>query len=66
MFQRFGQFILGNPDWEPTFAPKGQFLKVGEHVSRPAYGRTLKKVAEEGAEVFYQVNISQPIAQDLE
>lgn len=54
--ERLGQFILNDPDWKPIFAPRGVFLKEGEHISRLSYGETLRSVAEHGAEVFYKVH----------
>lgn len=58
----FGQFILEDKLWSDIFAIKdkkakgGKRLKVkGELISRPAYGRTLRVLAAEGADAFYTV-----------
>jgi gamma-glutamyltranspeptidase/glutathione hydrolase/leukotriene-C4 hydrolase len=47
--------MLDDPDWKSIFAPKGKLLDAGDYISRPAYGETLRRIAEEGADVFYQV-----------
>lgn len=58
----FGQFILEDKEWSKIFAVKdkdatgGKRLKrKGEWISRPAYGRTLRALAAEGADAFYKV-----------
>lgn len=59
----FGQFILEDKEWSSIFAlkdksaPSGIRLKrKGEWISRPAYGRTLRVLAAEGADAFYTVS----------
>lgn len=61
----FGQFMLEDKEWSSIFvlkdkdAPGGKRLKTkGEWISRPAYGRTLRVLAAEGADAFYKVSIS--------
>lgn len=49
----FGQFMIGQKEWEEIFAPRGTLLQQGEKIRRPAYGKTLRILAEEGADAFY-------------
>ena len=51
----FGQFMIGQKEWEEIFAPSGTLLVQGEKIRRPAYGKTLRLLAKEGADAFYTV-----------
>ena len=51
--QLFGAFVLDQEEWRAIFAPNGKLLLEGEHIARPAYGRTLALLAERGADAFY-------------
>ena len=46
---------LSNPDFAVMFAPNGVLLKEGQIVKRVALGATLRKIAELGADEFYEV-----------
>lgn len=68
----FGEFMLEDPEWAKIFvesdkdAPGGKRLKVkGEWISRPAYGRTLRVLAEQGADAFYTVSWNPSTAQRM-
>lgn len=50
-------FILGDPDWAPIFAPGGRLARRGEKIARVNYSNTLKTIADEGAEAFYSVRL---------
>lgn len=62
----FGNFMLDNPTWSDIYAPQGYLLVEGEYVSRLAYGRTLERVAEEGADVFYTGEIAQSMVDTVQ
>lgn len=53
----FGQFMIGQPEWEEIFAPGGKLLEQGDRVRRPAYGKTLRLLAKDGADAFYTVRL---------
>ncbi|KAF8313467.1 hypothetical protein DL93DRAFT_2167881 [Clavulina sp. PMI_390] len=58
-FKVWGQFIPTDPDWIPVFAPNGRLMREGEPISRMAYSRTLRRIANEGPEVFYSGSIAE-------
>lgn len=49
----FGGFMIGKKEWEEIFAPHGRLLTKGQTIKRPAYARTLRTLAEKGADAFY-------------
>ena len=57
--QLYGAFMLKNPTWSAIYARQDRLLVEGEFVQRLAYGRTLERVAEHGAAVFYEGDIAQ-------
>ncbi|WWC87225.1 gamma-glutamyltransferase [Kwoniella dendrophila CBS 6074] len=54
----FGQFMLTSPTWAAIYAPRGQLLVEGDYIQRINYGKTLEKIAEEGAQAFYRGEIA--------
>jgi gamma-glutamyltranspeptidase/glutathione hydrolase/leukotriene-C4 hydrolase len=61
MRREVGAFILKDPVWARIFAPGGKFLEEGDFIARPNYARTLKLIADEGAEAFYKSPIADAI-----
>ncbi|KZV95135.1 gamma-glutamyltranspeptidase [Exidia glandulosa HHB12029] len=57
----FKEFMESDPDWIPTFAPKGTILKQGEWISRANLSRTLYTIAEQGADAFYSGAIAESL-----
>ncbi len=47
------------------FRPDGRVKKIGEHVANPDLARTLRLIAEGGADVFYRGEIAERIAEDM-
>ncbi len=47
------------------YLPNGRPLRVGEILRQPGYGRTLARIAEDGADAFYTGAIAREIAADL-
>ncbi len=47
------------------FRDDGTFKQIGERLCNPDLGRTLKRVAEQGAECFYTGEIAEAIAADM-
>jgi gamma-glutamyltranspeptidase/glutathione hydrolase len=47
------------------FRPGGRVKKIGEHVANPDLARTLRLIANGGAEVFYRGEIAQQIDADM-
>ncbi len=50
-----------HPGTRAYFLPGGQLLEVGQTLRNPAYAGTLKRLAAEGAEVFYSGAIARDI-----
>ena len=48
--------VLENEEFKRIFAPNGKLLKKGDICYRRHYASTLRKVAEGGADAFYQVS----------
>lgn len=55
----FGEFMLSSPTWSAVYAPRGAMLVEGDFIQRLNYGKTLEKIAEEGASAFYQGEIAE-------
>ncbi|KAJ3968257.1 gamma-glutamyltranspeptidase [Lentinula raphanica] len=51
--QWFPELFTKDEDFSPIFAPDGTILEEGDMIERNNYAETLLKVAEGGAEVFY-------------
>lgn len=51
--------MLGQKEWEKIFAREGRLLQKGDTITRPAYGRTLRLLAESGADAFYTGPLAQ-------
>ncbi|KAG9023667.1 hypothetical protein FS842_005671, partial [Serendipita sp. 407] len=56
-----GEFMLNNSDWAAVFAPHGYLAQRGDRIQRTNYSRTLRAIAEEGPDAFYEG----PIAESL-
>jgi gamma-glutamyltranspeptidase/glutathione hydrolase/leukotriene-C4 hydrolase len=54
--QRFGDFILKDPDWKFLY-PTGKLLVENEMLLRPNFSNTLKSIAEDGPSVFYNGSV---------
>lgn len=48
-----GRFIVEDPLFAETYAPKGTVLKLGDTCFREKYANTLENVSTHGADVFY-------------
>ncbi|KIY35507.1 gamma-glutamyltransferase [Cryptococcus gattii E566] len=55
----FGEFMLSSPTWSAVYAPRGAMLVEGDFIQRLNYGKTLEKIAEQGASAFYQGEIAE-------
>ena len=44
---------------------EGQYLKEGDILKRPLYADTLEKIANEGADYFYQSNFTKEMVNEL-
>jgi gamma-glutamyltranspeptidase/glutathione hydrolase len=54
--------LRSSPTSAPVFAPNGQWLKAGEIRRNPDLARTLKLIAEQGRDAFYEGEIAREIA----
>ncbi|PFX20442.1 Gamma-glutamyltranspeptidase 1 [Stylophora pistillata] len=57
--------VTNDPGLRELFKPNGQFIKDGDLIKRTKYGKTLTKIAEGGADVFYRGKMAQQIVKDL-
>ncbi|TLS21227.1 uncharacterized protein PpBr36_10509 [Pyricularia pennisetigena] len=54
-----GGIFESDPVWAVDFAPKGRRLRLGERMTRKTYAKTLQRIADEGADVFYRGDMAQ-------
>jgi gamma-glutamyltranspeptidase / glutathione hydrolase / leukotriene-C4 hydrolase len=59
--KRFGDFMKKDPDWKFLY-PNGTLLNVNDIFYRRNFSNTLKLIADEGPQVFYNGSISKAIA----
>jgi gamma-glutamyltranspeptidase / glutathione hydrolase / leukotriene-C4 hydrolase len=58
--KKFGDFMLKDPDWQFLY-PNGTLLRENDIFYRRNFSDTLKLIAEEGPQVFYNGSISKSI-----
>lgn len=58
-------FILRDPGFARTYAPGGVPLKEGDWVYRKDLARTLRTIADEGVEAFYNGSIARGIVETV-
>lgn len=51
--------MLLDPGMAAVYAPNGTILTQGQTAFRPTYADTLEKIADQGADVFYEGPIAQ-------
>ena len=57
--------MLEAPAWKDIYTRDGALLIEGDFVQRLAYGRTLEKIAREGASAFYKGEIAESTVKTL-
>jgi gamma-glutamyltranspeptidase/glutathione hydrolase len=63
--QRNLELILADPGLAAVFAPSGRPLRTGERLAQPALARTLRAIAEGGAEVLYRGEVGERLVAGL-
>ncbi|KAK4210023.1 hypothetical protein QBC37DRAFT_429447 [Rhypophila decipiens] len=51
-------FLAADPIWAQDFAPNGTLVKRGDVITRKRLADTLEKIADEGADVFYEGDLA--------
>ncbi|KAI1359598.1 gamma-glutamyltranspeptidase [Xylaria arbuscula] len=59
-------FLVEDPSWAQDFAPEGTLVKLGDTMYRKRYAKTLQRVAEEGADVFYTGDIAEDMISTIQ
>ncbi|MEM5517686.1 gamma-glutamyltransferase [Henriciella sp. AS95] len=54
------------PGYADVFRPAGEPLKAGDRLKQPALARTLESLAEQGLRAFYEGDLANDIADELE
>ncbi|KAJ7383858.1 hypothetical protein OS493_025734 [Desmophyllum pertusum] len=57
--------VTNDPGLSELFKPNGKFIKDGDTIKRTKYGKTLQKIAEGGADVFYTGEMAKQVVKDL-
>jgi gamma-glutamyltranspeptidase/glutathione hydrolase/leukotriene-C4 hydrolase len=57
--------MLDAPAWKDIYVRDNALLVEGDFVQRLAYGRTLEKIAREGAQAFYEGDIAESTVKTL-
>ncbi|OBT74840.1 gamma-glutamyltransferase [Pseudogymnoascus sp. 05NY08] len=52
-------FLTEDPSWAIDFAPNGTLLQPGEIMTRKRFGKTLRTIAQKGANAFYEGPIAE-------
>jgi gamma-glutamyltranspeptidase/glutathione hydrolase len=47
-------FLVNDPTWAIDFAPNGTLLTLNDTITRKRYAKTLKKIAFQGPDIFYE------------
>ncbi|KAE9377462.1 gamma-glutamyltranspeptidase [Stipitochalara longipes BDJ] len=53
-----GAFLVEDPQWAIDFAPNGTLVGVGDMITRKRYANTLERIADYGADIFYEGEIA--------
>lgn len=56
-----GKFLYEEEEWARDFSPNGTRLGLGDWISRKRYADTLEKIANEGADVFYNGKMAEDL-----
>lgn len=48
--------MKSNSQWKAIFMNQGKFLAEGDEIKRPLLARTLRILADEGADAFYHAS----------
>jgi gamma-glutamyltranspeptidase/glutathione hydrolase len=59
------ELIMADPGLAAVFAPSGRALRTGERLVQPALARTLRAIAEGGAEVLYRGEVGERLVAGL-
>jgi gamma-glutamyltranspeptidase/glutathione hydrolase len=61
-----GEELFTDDHAREAFLPAGRAPRVGETVSLPRLGRTMERIAEEGADVVYEGEVAEAIASEVQ
>jgi gamma-glutamyltranspeptidase len=61
-----GSWLERDPEYVKMFIREGKVLQVGETWFRPAYARTLQRIATEGADAVYSGEMARGIAETVQ
>ncbi len=59
------ELILADPGLAAVFAPSGRALRTGERLAQPALARTLRSIADGGADVLYRGEVGERLVAGL-
>ncbi|KAF7819737.1 glutathione hydrolase 3 [Senna tora] len=62
---KYAYKIMNDPGLKNVYAPNGKLLKVGEMCYNAELSRSLKAVAEEGPQAFYNGSIGEKLVKDV-
>jgi gamma-glutamyltranspeptidase/glutathione hydrolase len=61
-----GEELFTDENARAAYLPAGRAPRVGETVSLPRLGRTMERIAEEGADVVYEGEVAEAIADEVQ
>ncbi|KAJ7383857.1 hypothetical protein OS493_025733 [Desmophyllum pertusum] len=59
------RIVTNDPGLSELFKPNGRFIKKGDPIKRTKYGKTLQKIADGGADVFYTGEMAKQVLKDF-
>ncbi|KAI9635467.1 putative gamma-glutamyltranspeptidase 1 precursor [Dioszegia hungarica] len=61
----FGYFMPEDQTWMDIYAPRGYLAVEGDYIKRINYGKTLERIADGGADAFYNGEIAEKMVKSI-
>lgn len=65
-YENLTHLFTTRTEWRDIFTNNGTLKRAGDHISRPAYGDSLRKIAEGGSDAFYYGEMARSIVDEVQ